>query len=232
MYGSAQAAIYQAVHLPRLGWRRDQPPPAVGQRQAPQVREHEEAWDRGDAPQPLQDNRNRVNQVVNQGDQGLRAGVAHAPQNRKEDSSMELQQEFSHVPRGTRRVETVRATGNMSSDDETDFQQLTEEENPSTKENTEPEVKAEKKEKDTSTEDKKEQNDTQSSDRNEPVSNVPSVQTDVKTLGANQGNEVSINLFFFIPHLDNLPKYIYIYIYIYYLFERSLFCSSRQNLFH
>ncbi len=192
MYGSAQAAIHQAVRLPRLGWRRDQPPPAVGQRQAPQIREHEEAWDRGDAPQPLQDNRNRVNQVGNRGDQGLRVGDDHAPQNRQEDRSMELQQEFSGVPRETQRVETVRATGNMSSDDETDFQQRTEEVDPGTNENTEPEVKAEEKEKNASTVNKKEQKDTQSPDRNEPVTNVPSAQTEVKTLGATQGNGVSI----------------------------------------
>ncbi|XP_058616050.1 chloride channel CLIC-like protein 1 [Onychostoma macrolepis] len=188
MYGSAQAAIHQAVRFPRLGGRRDQPPPAVGRHQAPQLREHEEAWDRGDAPQPLQDNRNRVNQAGNQGDQGLRAGDAHAPQNREEYRSMGLPQEFSSVPRGTQRVETVRATGNMSSDDETDFQQRTEEVDPGTKENAEPEVKAEEKEKNASTEDKKEQKDTQSPDRNEPVTNVPSAQTEVKTLGANQGN--------------------------------------------
>ncbi len=74
---------------------------------------------------------------------------------------MELRQEFSSVPRGTRRVETVRATGNMSSDDETDFQQRTEEVDPGTKENAEPEVKAEEKEKTASAEDKKEQKDTQ-----------------------------------------------------------------------
>ncbi len=195
MYGSAQAAIYQAVRLPRLGWRRDQPPPAVGQRQAPQLREHEEAWDRGDAPQPLQDNRNRVNQAGNRGDQGLRAGDAHALQNRKEDRSMELRQEFSSVPRGTRRVETVRATGNMFSDDETDIQQRTEEVNPGTNENAEPEVKAEEKEKNASAEDKKEQKDTQSPNRNEPVTNVSSAQTEVKTLGATQGNGVNIYIF-------------------------------------
>uniref|UniRef100_A0A671SRC5 Chloride channel CLIC-like protein 1 n=1 Tax=Sinocyclocheilus anshuiensis TaxID=1608454 RepID=A0A671SRC5_9TELE len=189
MYGGAQAAIHQAVRLPRLGWRRDQPPPAVGQHQAPQLREHEEAWDRGDAPQPLQDNRNRVNQAGNQGDQGVRAADVHASQNRQEDRSMELQQEFSGVPRGTQRVETVRAAGSMSSDDETDFQQRTEEVNPGTKENAEPEVKAEEKEKNASTEDKNKQKDTPSPDRSESVTNVPSAQTEVKTLGANQGNE-------------------------------------------
>uniref|UniRef100_A0A9J8A8I7 Chloride channel CLIC-like protein 1 n=1 Tax=Cyprinus carpio carpio TaxID=630221 RepID=A0A9J8A8I7_CYPCA len=193
MYGSAQAAIHQAVHFPRLGGRRDPPPPAVGQRRAPQVREHEEAWEGGDAPQPpqvLQDNRNRVNQAGNQaGDQNFRAGDALAPQNRQEDRSMELRQGFSGVPRGTQRVETVRATGNMSSDDETDFQQRTEEVDPGTTENAEPEVKAEEKEKTASTVDKKEQKDTQSADRSEPETNVPSAQTDVKTLGTNQGNE-------------------------------------------
>lgn len=197
MYGSAQAAIHQAVHFPRLGGRRDPPPPAVGQRRAPQVREHEEAWEGGDAPQPLQvlqDNRNRVNQAGNQaGDQNFRAGDALAPQNRQEDRSMELRQGFSGVPRGTQRVETVRATGNMSSDDETDFQQRTEEVDPGKTENADPEVKAEEKEKTASTVDKKEQKETRSADRSEPETNVPSVQTDVKTLGTNQGNEVSIN---------------------------------------
>ncbi len=195
MYGSAQAAIYQAVRLPRLGWRRDQPPPAVGQHQAPQIKEHEEAWDRGDAPQPLQDNRNRVNPVGNQGDQGLRTGDDHAPHNRKANQSMELRQDLSGIPRGSPRVDTVGPTGNNSSHDETDVQQQTEVD-PGTNENAEPEVKAEEQEKNASTEDNKEQKDTQSPDSNEPVSNVPSVQTDVKTLGANQGNEVSINYFF------------------------------------
>ncbi|KTG40527.1 hypothetical protein cypCar_00018263 [Cyprinus carpio] len=95
MYGSAQAAMHQAVRLPRLGWRRDQPPPAAGQHQAPQLQEHEEARDRGDAPQPLQDNRNRVNQAGNQGDWGFTAADAHSLQ------SMEHQQEFSGVPRRT-----------------------------------------------------------------------------------------------------------------------------------
>ncbi len=42
---------------------------------------------------------------------------------------------------------------------------------------------------------KKEQKDEPSSDRNEPVTNVPSAQTDVRTLEANQGNEVSIDCF-------------------------------------
>ncbi|KAK9967428.1 hypothetical protein ABG768_001830 [Culter alburnus] len=32
----AKEAIHQMVHLPWLGWRRDPPPPAVGQQQAPQ----------------------------------------------------------------------------------------------------------------------------------------------------------------------------------------------------
>ncbi|XP_043078308.1 chloride channel CLIC-like protein 1 [Puntigrus tetrazona] len=183
MYGGAQAAIHQAVRFPRLGWRRDQPPPAVGQHQAPRIREREEAWDRGDAPQPLQDNRNGGNQAGNQG--GLRAGDAYAPQNRQEDRSMEVRQEFSSVPRQTQRVETVRATGNMFSDDETD-QHRTEEVAPDTKEKAEPEGKAEEKEKNAPTEDKKEQKDT---DRSEPVTGVPSAQTDVKTLGANQENQ-------------------------------------------
>ncbi|XP_016298370.1 chloride channel CLIC-like protein 1 isoform X1 [Sinocyclocheilus anshuiensis] len=185
MYGGAQAAIHQAVNFPRLGGRRDPPSPAVGQRQAPQLREHEEAWEGGDTPQPLQvhqDNRNRVDQA---GDQGIRAGDALAPQNRQEDRSMELRQEFSGIPRETQRVETVRATGNMSSDDETDFQQRTEEVDPGTKENAEPEVKAEEKEKTASTVDKKEQKDTRSADRSEPETNVPLAQT----VGANQGNE-------------------------------------------
>ncbi|XP_073699896.1 chloride channel CLIC-like protein 1 isoform X2 [Garra rufa] len=190
MYGGAQAAIHQAARMPRLGWRRDQPPPAVGQRQAPQLREHEEAG--GDSPQPLQvpqDNRNRVNQAGNRGDQGFRAGEAYAPQNGQDNRSMEIRQDFSGGPRGRQRVETVRATGNMCSDDEIDLQQRTEEVDPGTVENAEPEVKAEEKEKKASTVDKKEQKDTQSPDRREAETNVPSAQTDVKTLGANQGNE-------------------------------------------
>ncbi|KAL1251206.1 hypothetical protein QQF64_019002 [Cirrhinus molitorella] len=194
MYGSAQAAIHQAVRLPRLGWRRDQPPPAVGQRQAPQLREHEEAG--GDAPQPLQvpqDNRYRVNQAGNRGDQGFRAGDAYAPQNRQEDESMHLRQDFAGGPRVCQKVETVRATGNMCSDDETDLLQRTAEVDPGAMENAQPEVKAEEKEKKTSTLDKKEQKDTQSPDRSEPESSVPSAQTDVITLGANQGNEVCID---------------------------------------
>ncbi|KAL0160037.1 hypothetical protein M9458_043762, partial [Cirrhinus mrigala] len=174
IYVSAQAAIHQAVRLPRLGWRQDQPPPAVGQRQAPQLREHEEAG--GDAPQPLQvhqNNRNRVNQAENRGD-------AYAPQNRQEDGSMDLRQDFSGGPRVHQRVETVRATGNAFSDDETDLQQRTAVVEP---------VKAEEKEKNASTVDKKEQKETQSPDRSEAETIVPSVQTDVRTLGANQGNE-------------------------------------------
>ncbi|XP_051764398.1 chloride channel CLIC-like protein 1 isoform X2 [Ctenopharyngodon idella] len=194
MYGSAQAAVYQAVRLPRLGWRQDPPPPAVGQRQAPQLREHEDVWEGGDAPQPLQirqGNGNRVNQAGNRGDQVFRAGDANAPQNRQVDRSMELQQEFAETPRGTQRVrvETVHPAGNMSSDDETDFQLRTQEVDPGTKENAEPEVKVEEKEKNASTVDKKEQKDTQSPDGSEPVTNVPPPQIDVKTLGANQGNE-------------------------------------------
>ncbi|XP_052395404.1 chloride channel CLIC-like protein 1 isoform X1 [Carassius gibelio] len=192
MYGSAQAAIHQAVHFPRLGGRRDPPPPAVGQRQAPQLREHEEALGGGDAPQPLQvpqHNRNRVNQAGNQGgDQGFRARDALAPQNRQE-KSMELRPDLSDAPRRTHRVETVRATGNMYSDDETDLQLRTEEVNTGTNESAEPEVKAEGKEKTAATVDKKEQKDTRSADGSEPETNVPSAQTDVKTLGANQGNE-------------------------------------------
>ncbi|XP_059399438.1 chloride channel CLIC-like protein 1 isoform X2 [Carassius carassius] len=192
MYGSAQAAIHQAVHFPRLGGRRDPPPPAVGQRQAPQLREHEEALGGGDAPQPLQvhqDNRNRVNQAGNQaGDQGFRVGDALAPQNRHEES-MTLRPDLSDASRGTHRVETVRATGNMYSDDETDLQQRTEEVNTGTNESAEPEVKADEKEKTAATVDKKEQKDTRSVDRSEPETNVPSAQTDVKTLGANQEND-------------------------------------------
>ncbi|CAM4655437.1 unnamed protein product [Leuciscus chuanchicus] len=184
MYGSAQAAIHQAVRLPRMGWRGDPPPPAVGQRQAPQLREREDVWEGGDAPQPLQirqDNGNRVNQPGNQ-------------LNRQEDRSMEIRQDLAVSPRGTQRVrvETVRAAGNTSRDDETDFQQRTQEVDPSTVENAEPEVKVEEKEKDVSTVDKKEQKDTQSADGSEPVTNVPSPQIDVKTVGANQGNEASI----------------------------------------
>ncbi|XP_073699779.1 chloride channel CLIC-like protein 1 [Garra rufa] len=102
-----------------FGWRRDQTPPAWG----------------GDASQPLQDNKNRVNQAGTQGDQGFRAGDAYYPQNKQEDVSMDLPQNFSSRPRGTQRVETLRATGNMSRDDETDFQQWTEEVDPRTKEN-------------------------------------------------------------------------------------------------
>ncbi|XP_077082801.1 chloride channel CLIC-like protein 1 isoform X5 [Siphateles boraxobius] len=181
MYGGGQAAMHQAIRLPRMGWRGDPPPPAVGQRQAPQLREHEDVWEGGDAPPPLQirqDNDNRVNQAGNQ-------------RNRQEDRSMELRQEFAGSPRGSQtvRVETVRAGGNTSRDDETDFQQRTQEVDPSTKENTEPEVKVEEKEKDASTVDQKEQKDTQSPDGNEPVTNVPSPQIDVKTIRSNQGNE-------------------------------------------
>ncbi|XP_073699781.1 chloride channel CLIC-like protein 1 [Garra rufa] len=175
MLGAAQAAIHQAVRLPFLFWRRDQPPPAVGQHQARQLREHEEAG--GDAPQPLQvpqDNRNRVNQAGNRGDQGFRAGDAHDPQNRQEDGSIELRQDFSGGPRGRQRVETVRAASYMSRDDESDLQQQTEEVDPGTVENAEPEVKAEGKEKSASTMDKKEQKDTQSPDRSEAETNVPS----------------------------------------------------------
>lgn len=197
MYGGAQAAVYQAVRLPRLGWRQDPPPPAVGQRQAPQLREHEDVWEGGDAPQPLQirqGNGNRVNPAGNRGDQVFRAGDAYAPQNRQEDRSMELQQEFAETPRRTQRVrvETVLPAGNMSSDDETDLLQRTQEVDSGTKENAEPEVKVEEKEKNASTADKKEQKDTQSPDGSEPVTNVPPPQIDVKTLGANQGNEASI----------------------------------------
>ncbi|XP_042567860.1 chloride channel CLIC-like protein 1 isoform X1 [Cyprinus carpio] len=48
MYGGAQAAIHQAVHFPQLGGQQGPPPPAVGQHQAPQLEEHEEAWEGGD----------------------------------------------------------------------------------------------------------------------------------------------------------------------------------------
>lgn len=184
IYVSAQAAIQQAVRLPRMGWREDPPPPAVGQRRAPQLREHEDVWEGGDAPQPLQirqNNGNRVNQAGNQ-------------LNRQGDRNMELRPEFAGSPRGAHRVrvETVRAAGNTSRDDETDSQQRTQEVDPSTNENAEPEVKVEEKEKDLSTVDNKEQKDTQSPDGSEPVTNEPSPQIDVKTLGANQGNEASI----------------------------------------
>ncbi|KAI2650318.1 Chloride channel CLIC-like protein 1 [Labeo rohita] len=190
MYGGAQAAIHQAVRLPRLGWRQDQPLSVVGQHQAPQLREHEEAG--GDAPQPLQvhqNNRKRVNQAENRGDQGFRAGDAYDPQNRQEDRSIDLPQNFSGGPRVCQRVETLHAKSSMSRDDETDFQQRTEKVIPGIKENAEPEVKVEKKEKNIFTLDKKKQKGIGSPDRSAAETNVPSVQTDVKTLGANQRNE-------------------------------------------
>lgn len=185
MYGSAQAVIHQAAHFPRLGWRRDPPPPAIGQRQNPQLREHEEPWEGGDAPQPLpvrQDNWG--NHVGNQGDQGFRD--ANAPENREEDRSMEIRREFSAVPKRTH-VETVQATGNTFSDDETDSQQRTQEVDSGAK--VDEEVKVEEKQKNVSSVDKKEQKETESPDRSEPVTNVPPTPIDVKTVGADQGNE-------------------------------------------
>ncbi|KAL0160035.1 hypothetical protein M9458_043760, partial [Cirrhinus mrigala] len=181
----AQAAIHQAVRLPWLGWRQDQPPPAVGQCQALQLREAEKAG--GDAPQPLHMRQNkRVNQAGNRGDQGFRAGDAYYPLNRQEDGSMDLPQNFSGDPRGRQSIETLHAKSKMSRDDETDFQQQTEKVIPGIKENAEPEI--EKKEKNASTLDKKKQKGIESPDRNEAETNVPSVQN-VKTLGADQGNE-------------------------------------------
>ncbi|KAL1251205.1 hypothetical protein QQF64_019001 [Cirrhinus molitorella] len=166
------------VHFWRMNWFHfykiwNQPPPAVGQRQAPQLREHEETLEGGDAPQPLQDNRKRVNQAGHQSDQGFRAGDAYDPQNKQEDGSMDLPRNFSSGSRGTQKVEILCATGNMSRD-ESDFQQQTEKLIPGTKE------------KNATTLDKKEQKHTQSPDRNETETNVPSAQIDVKTLGTQE----------------------------------------------
>ncbi|KAL0160034.1 hypothetical protein M9458_043759, partial [Cirrhinus mrigala] len=62
-------------------------------------------------------------------------------------------------------VEPVCATGKMSRDDETDFQQQAEELDSDTMGNVEAEVKPEEKEKNASTGDKEEQKDTKSPDR-------------------------------------------------------------------
>ncbi|XP_056304175.1 chloride channel CLIC-like protein 1 [Danio aesculapii] len=184
-YGSAQAAIHQAARFPRLGWRQDPPPPAVGQRQNPQLREHEEPWEGGDAQQPPpMRQENRGNHVGNRGDQGFRD--ANAPENRGEDRSMEIHRDFSAIPKRTP-VETVQAAGNTFSDDETDSQQQTQEVDSGAK--VDEEVKVEEKEKKESSVDKKEQKETKSPDRSEPVTSVPPSPIDVKTVGADQRNE-------------------------------------------
>ncbi|XP_050950841.1 chloride channel CLIC-like protein 1 [Labeo rohita] len=177
MFGAAQASIHQAFRLP-WPWRRDPPPPAVGQHQAHQLREYEETWEGGDAPQSLQHNRSRGNQARNQGDQGFGARYANVPRYRQEDRNMYLREDFSSIPKGRQRVETLHATGNMSRYDETDFQKWTERVIPCTTENAEPEVKAEEMEINVSV-DKKEQKDTQKSSPNisEAETNLPSFQT-------------------------------------------------------
>ncbi|XP_057182450.1 chloride channel CLIC-like protein 1 [Triplophysa rosa] len=144
MYGSAYAAIQHAIPWPRLGGRRDPPPPAVEQRHAPRLRENE-YWAGGDAPQPLQDpHRNNINHVRNRVNHGFGAGEANAnapqpnqegirtPQPRDGESSMDILEKFVGRPGDvqTVRVETLRSTGNMSSQNDVDCQQRTLEQDP------------------------------------------------------------------------------------------------------
>ncbi|TRY96943.1 hypothetical protein DNTS_014288 [Danionella cerebrum] len=178
MYGGAQAAVHQAVRLPGLGFRRDPAPPAVGQRMDPQLREHEEPQGAGDAPQYLQfreNNRHRVNHVANRGDQGFRD--VHPPLDRQEDRKMDHRQNFTRATR----VETVRATGSMSSDDETDLQQQSQEVEPEAMNNEE--VKVEDEEKSVSSVEKKKDKDTSVPDNPEPLTDAQPI-TDVNTLSA------------------------------------------------
>ncbi|XP_056614685.1 chloride channel CLIC-like protein 1 isoform X2 [Triplophysa dalaica] len=211
MYGSAHAAIQHAMPWPRLGGRQDPPPPAVEQRQAPRLRENE-YWAGGDAPQPLQDpHHNNNNHVRNRINHGFEAGEPNAnapqpnqegirtPQPRDSRSSMDLQQEFvgRHGDVQTVRVETLRSTGNMSSKDNIDCQQRTQEHAPGIERGLEPEAediqkeKKKEKEKDVSTKDKKEKKEAKTQDKRETEPNAPSQQIDVTTLGADQGSDVA-----------------------------------------
>lgn len=202
MYGSAHAAIQHAIPWPRLGGRRDPPPPAVGQHQAPRLREHE-YWAGGDAPQPLQDQQggNNINHVRNRFNQGFGAGDANVPQPNQGEirtpQPRDNQSSMDHIPDfagQTVRVETLRSTGNTTSKDNIDSQRRTQEHDPGIEGAGEPEVEdvpKEKKKENVSVKDKKEQKDAQAEDKseNEPKSETPSQQIDVKTLGADQGSD-------------------------------------------
>nr|XP_055072806.1 chloride channel CLIC-like protein 1 isoform X1 [Misgurnus anguillicaudatus] len=203
VYGSAHAAIQHALPWPRLGGRRDPPPPAVGHQQAPPLREHE-PWAGGDAPLPLQGHQegNRNNQAGNRVNPEFRGRNANAeirtPQPRDRNyQSMDLPQRFN--PRlgeaQNVRVENLRFVGSASGEDNIDFQQGRQEPGPEIEGGAEPKVeevpKEEEKETNVSTKDKDTQKDAQIQDKsdNEPISNEASQQIDVKTLGAEQGND-------------------------------------------
>ncbi|XP_051980407.1 chloride channel CLIC-like protein 1 isoform X3 [Xyrauchen texanus] len=215
MYGGAQAAIHHAVPWPRrLGHRQDPPPPAVGQHQAPQIMNNGGAWGGGDAPLPLQ----RQHQAPQLIDNGGAWGGGDNPQplqmrqeanriNQAENNtnvpqpadgsnqSMDLRHRFASRSgqAQTVRVETLRSTGSMSSEDETDLQQQKQEVEPTVELETKVEdVKREEKENNPSSIDKKEQEDKRTVDTNEnvPTSNVSSQQIDVKTVGVDQGNDL------------------------------------------
>ncbi|XP_065115625.1 chloride channel CLIC-like protein 1 isoform X3 [Paramisgurnus dabryanus] len=203
VYGSAHAAIQHALPWPRLGGRHDPPPPAVAHQPAPQLREHGH-WAGGDAPLPLQlpQEGNRINQAGNLVNQGFRGRNANAdmytvqPRERDDQSSMVLRHRFNARPgeAQTVRVENLRFVGSASGEDNIDFQQGTQEPGPEIEGVGEPKVKEvlkeEEKENSASSKDK-EQKDAQTQDKseNEPISNEPSQQIDVKTLGAEQGND-------------------------------------------
>ncbi|XP_051551099.1 chloride channel CLIC-like protein 1 [Myxocyprinus asiaticus] len=178
MYGSAQAAIHHAVPWPRLGHRQDPPPPVLWQHQAPQLREDGGAWAGGDAPQPPQ-----VHQEANRISQSGNNANVPQPADRSNQQAQTVQ------------VETLRSAGNISSEDETDLQQQRQEEEPGIEEGGEPEtedVQKKEKEDNPTPMDKREQEGTQTLDTSEnvPASNLSSQQIDVKTVGADQGNDV------------------------------------------
>lgn len=198
MYGSAQAAIQHAIPWPRLGGRRDPPPPALDQRQAPRIRENE-YWERGDAPQPG-NVRNQFNHGLGAGDGNANApqpnqGEIRTPQPRDRDdqSSMECRHEFVGRPVEVRtvRVETLRSAGNTSSQDNVDCQRRKQEQDPGIDRGGEPEAENVQKEKkkDVSTKDKVQKD---AEDKTETEPDAPSQQIDVTTLGADQGSDVSI----------------------------------------
>ncbi|XP_073718352.1 chloride channel CLIC-like protein 1 [Misgurnus anguillicaudatus] len=201
VYGSAHVAIQHALPWLWLGGRRDQPHSAVEHQPAPPIREHEPLAG-GDAPLPLSEQQETINQVRNRVNKEFRERNANADVNTVQPrdrnyQSMDLPQRFNPRPgeAQTVRVENLRFVGSASGEDNIDFQQGRQEPGPEIEGGGEPKVeevlKEEEKENNVSTKDKDTQKDAQIQDKseNELISNEASQQIDVKTLGAEQGND-------------------------------------------
>ncbi|XP_051979553.1 chloride channel CLIC-like protein 1 isoform X2 [Xyrauchen texanus] len=159
--------------------------PVLVQHQAPQHREAEGVGAEDDTPQPLQVHQMGENQAGNGGNQGINPGDDNAimPQHAECNHSMSLPNTFDGRPEVTQtvEVETLRSTGNISSEDESD-PQLRRQEDHGIGQDGEPDaehVQREENESDPSTIEKMEQK----------VTKAPSQQKDVKT-GADQRNDV------------------------------------------